>query len=93
MQLDDFANMTLQIIQRNGLDDYLPTACFPVQKKLLVLEEIPAGMETEVAARSWARSIAQPGESYFLAYRHSDTEFKVVHIAGEQVIERIMTLL
>lgn len=92
MQLDDFANMTLQIIQRNGLDDYLPTACFWEQKKLLVLEEIPAGMDTEVAARSWAQSIARPGESYFLAYRHSNTAFKVLQIVGEHVTERIMTL-
>ena len=92
MTLDDFANMTLKIVREQGLGDYLPTGCFLEQKKLLVLEAVPASMDTEAAARSWARSIAQPEECYFLAYRHSETSFKVVQIVGEQVTEKIMTL-
>jgi hypothetical protein len=90
MQLDDFIRITQQIIQQNGLDDYLPTACFPAQKKLTVLEEVPAGLNVETVARAWVKQMASPGEQYFLAFRWSATAFKVLEMAAGQETERVV---
>ena len=92
MQLDDFIRITQQIIAQNGLEDYLPTACFPDQKKLTVLEEVPADMEVETVARAWVRQLASPNEHYFLAFRWSETEFKVLEIVAGVETQRVVAM-
>lgn len=90
MQLDDFIRITQQIIAQNGLDDYLPTACFPAQKKLTVLEEVPAGMDVETVALAWVKQLAKPGEHYFLAFRCSSTAFTVLEMGSANETVRVV---
>ena len=41
MTIDEFAAVTVRVIQRDGVDGYLPTACYPATRRMVVLEGYP----------------------------------------------------
>ena len=81
MNISEFASMTRRVIQRDGIDGYLPTLCIPRRRLVSVLEGAPdASMEeTKRAALDWANNKTEPGEDYFLAFKESATSFRIVH--------------
>lgn len=75
--LDQFIEITRAIIEKDGLDNYLPTLLLPEQRKVFVLDEIPEDVNVEHAAVEWAVRTAED-DAFFLAFRLDDSHFKVI---------------
>jgi hypothetical protein len=84
MTLEEFAQMTRRVIEGDGIDEYMPTACYPARRQLAVLEGIPDEADVERAALDWASGKAWPGEEYLVAFRLDGNHFKVVRREGDQ---------
>ncbi len=78
MKIEQFAETTNRVIARDGFDGHLPTACFPARKHISVLEAVPSGGGIEQISINWAKGKAQDGEEFLVAFRVSDTEYKIV---------------
>ncbi len=78
MQLEQFATITRKVIQDQGFDGFQPTVCFPERKDIRALAGVPADEAHETIALDWAANLAEPGEEFLVAFKHSATEFKVV---------------
>ena len=76
--VDDFAAITRRVIERDGFDDYLPTALYPTRKHVVVLEGVPAGADIEPIALAWAASGAIGDEELLVAFKVDSSKFKVV---------------
>ena len=76
--LASFAGITRRVIARDGLDGHLPTALYPARRQILVLEGIPPSGDLEVISLEWARSNAIGDEEFFVAFKVSPTQFKIV---------------
>lgn len=84
MTIDEFAAMTRRVIAADGLDGFLPTACYPDRQELAALQGLPADTEPEPAVLAWAAKKARRGEPYLVAFRSGPTEFTVVRVAGAE---------
>lgn len=80
MQISNVASMTRDVISKQGFDGYQPTAIFPARKSVRSLAGVPETEDHEKVALRWASGLAEPGEEYFVVFRHSGAEFKVVHV-------------
>jgi hypothetical protein len=89
MTTDDFIAMTQRIIAQDGFDDYLPTLVLPDSARLFVLEGIPPDVDHDFAARRWVAKKVGPGDNYFLAFKISATQFRVVVRIAGNVEERV----
>lgn len=89
MQVAQFATITRNVIDRQGFDGFQPTVCFPARKDVRALAGVPDDEPHEPIALRWAAGLAEPGEEYLLAFRHSDTEFKVVHAVAGRLKHRV----
>ena len=74
------APVTRRIIDRDGFDEYLPTACYPDRSLVCVLVGVPAGADVEEVAMSWAKAGAEEHERYFVAYKMGDRHFSLVEL-------------
>ena len=81
--------MTKHILEKDGLDGYLPTLVLPARDHIMVLEGIPQDVDVETAAREWASRSARANEDFFLAFKLDDCHFKVVTRLGEHIDERV----
>ena len=79
MQVEQFAAMTRNVIAEQGIEEFQPTACFPQRRDIRALAGVPEDEAHEPIALQWAAELAEDGEEYFVAFKHSITEFKVVH--------------
>lgn len=75
---EQFVAMTRSIIERDGLEGYLPTLLLPQRQDVHVLDDIPEDEEHEPIATNWAAEMVEDGEDYFLAFRTNASHFKVV---------------
>jgi hypothetical protein len=86
MNIEQFASITRNIIRANGFEEFQPTVCLPARRDVRSLAGVPEDESHELIALRWAAGIAEPDEEYLVAFRHSPTEFKVVHfVPGGQV--------
>ncbi len=77
--------MTQRVIARDGFDGYLPTACYPRRREVVVLEGAPQGVTVEPELVAWAARRVEEGEEFLLAFKCDDSHFKVVRVAGMEV--------
>lgn len=91
MTTDDFIAMTQRIIARDGFDDYLPTLVLPDSAQVFVLEGIPPDVDHDFAARRWVNKNVGDGDNYFLAFKISDSQFRVVVRLAGKIEERVAT--
>lgn len=77
-----FASLTQRVIWDQGFAEFLPVACFPARRKILTLAEIPPRVDLKNIAIKWAKSLAKPHEEYFVAFKQSESEFKVIRREG-----------
>jgi len=75
---EQFIAMTRSIIERDGLEGYLPTLLLPQRQDIRVLDDAPQEEEHESIATAWAAEVAEDEENYLLAFRASASHFKVV---------------
>jgi len=76
--VDEFASITKKIIERDGFDDYLPTALYPNRKDVVVLEGVPEGSDLEPIVMKWAIKGAIGDEEFLVAFKVAPTKFKVI---------------
>ena len=85
MKIEQFATVTHNVIREQGFDGFQPTVCFPERGDIRALAGVPEDEVHEPIALRWAAGLASSEEEYLVAFRHSDTEFKVVRVlAGNQ---------
>ncbi len=76
--VDEFASITKKIIERDGFDDYLPTALYPNRKDVVVLEGVPKGSDLEPIVMKWAIKGAIVAEEFLVAFKVAPPKFKVI---------------
>jgi hypothetical protein len=86
--LDQFVEMTRNIIEREGIEGYLPTILLVQRKDIRVLEGVPDVENHENIALEWASKTADSSEDFLLAFKSSSTQFKVIARVGGQVQQR-----
>lgn len=90
MTVDDFAQGTREVVGRDGIDAFFPTACFPARREVRVLKGIPPELDHEVETVKWARRIARPGEEIFVAVRIEGRKVKILRLSGPETEEHIL---
>ena len=83
MQIEQFATITRNVILDQGFDEFQPTACFPERQEIRALAGVAADEPHEPIALHWAANLANPGEEFLVAFKHSATEFKVVQFLDD----------
>jgi len=92
MTLDEFSETTQRIIALEGLDHYLPTACYPVRKHVKVLTGLTPNIDPEKAVLEWAAKVAEKNEEFLVAFRIDATRFKVIRRIGPYSEDDIYTV-
>ena len=87
MNIATFRKMTLDVIQEEGIPEYIPTLILPSEKVVIVLEEIPGDVSHEAAARKWVKDSGHESKEYFLAFKMSDEEIRLEHHKDNSVVE------
>ena len=80
MEIQEFADVTYQVLQDTPLDQYIPTLCLPARGEIHALQGIPAQEEDRVRqhALNWAESTAREDEEYLVAFRDGDSFFRII---------------
>jgi hypothetical protein len=86
-----FAEITRRVIARDGFEDYLPTVLYPARRQVLVLEGLPSDSDVEAVSLAWAQSNAVGNEQFFLAFKVSLTEFKIIRRNGPSLESQVFT--
>jgi len=81
--LETFATITRNVVADGEFVEFLPTVLYPERRQLAALEGIPAGADTESIAVEWATEGALGKEEFLVAFRVSDSEFKIVRRFAE----------
>jgi hypothetical protein len=82
MTLDEFAGLTRLAIARADVNDYLPTACYPARRHLMVLEGFSTNLPPEDRVLKWASSSAGEQEEFLVAFRIDAKHFKIIRRVG-----------
>ena len=82
MTIEEFAAITQRVIARDGFDDFLPTACYPVRRDIRTLQGLPADVEPEPAVLKWAAKHAGAAEEFLVAFKSGPSEFTIVRQEG-----------
>jgi hypothetical protein len=78
MTLDEFAETTRRVVERDGFDEYQPTLIFPARRHIMTLAGLPPDIEPESPVLSWASESAQDDEEFLVAFKTDATHFKVI---------------
>ena len=91
MHLEDFAEITQRVIQKDGFDGFLPTLCLPERQHITVLEGVPEDRQPEIRSVSlaWARDKATEQEEFLLAFREDEASFRVIRSYRGEISERV----
>lgn len=92
MGIPEFAELTRRVIRKGGIDDFLPTACYPERRKIAALEGAPAEGDMERISVEWAMQNSHPGETVLVAFRSSSAAFKVVCLRGPSREEQVFPI-
>ena len=76
--LEQFAEITRNVIASEGFDDYLPTVLYPNRKSLAALEGVPPTVNLEATAVAWATKGAIGDEEFLVAFKVSESSFKII---------------
>jgi len=80
--LDEFAETTRFIIANEGIDRFLPTACYPFRKQIKVLAGLPPELDPNQAVIEWAAKEAQMNEEFLVAFPVDSQRFKIIRTVG-----------
>ncbi|WP_036171069.1 hypothetical protein [Massilia sp. 9096] len=62
--IDQFIEMTRAVIDEDGFEGYLPTLVLPEQNEVMVLDDVPADIDSERAALDWAGAVGGQEQDY-----------------------------
>jgi len=82
--------ITRGVIERDGLEGYLPTLMLPASQDVIVLEGAPEGSSLPAIARRWAADRAGDEVDFLLAYKLNDHQFAVVARIAGHLHERVV---
>lgn len=87
MTAEEFALITQRIIEKEGFSDFQPTACYPTRREVKTLAGLPDDIDPENPVIGWAAESADSEEEFLVAFKISNTVFRVIRYRG-QIIER-----
>ena len=73
---------TKRIIANEGIDHFLPTACYPSQRHLTVLTGLPDHLDPGKPILEWAAKAAQTNEGFLVAFAIDSGHFKIIRCVG-----------
>jgi hypothetical protein len=88
--IDEFAAVTVRVIQRDGVDGYLPTACYPATRRMVVLEGYPEPIVPGQVVRDWAAAGVGGRDAHFVAYKLDQYRVQVELIVGSVSDSRVL---
>lgn len=91
--LEVFAEITRKVIGDGDFSEFLPTVLYPERRQLSALEGVPADAEIESVAVAWAAEGAVDDEDFLVAFRVSDTQFKIVRRSGGHFDSKVFGVL
>jgi hypothetical protein len=92
MTIQQFAETTFRVIAEGSFENHIPTALFPERDHIIALEGIPADVDVEDAALTWAQDNAQGTEEYLVVFKIDPTHFKVVRHWGGSFEEGVFKI-
>jgi hypothetical protein len=78
MEMDEFAELTRRVIERDGFEHYLPTACYPARAHFAVLTGVLRDDDIEEVSFEWATDAANDDEEFLVAFKVDADHFKVI---------------
>ncbi len=69
LSLEDFVEITLNMLEDQGWEDHLPTLCFPDASEIQVVEGIPDGIPHTAAVRHLCAHPSMHGKTVFVAVK------------------------
>lgn len=79
MTLRDFADMTITVIQQDGIEGYLPTFALPDTRQLRAIQGIPADLDHRDAVQNVARRSGYETREFFFGVRSGPAQITVGH--------------
>ncbi len=91
MEIQDFADVTYQVLRDTPLEKYIPTLCLPERGEIHALQGVPAKEEDRIRdhALSWAQSTARDGEEFLVAFRDGEKFFRIIRRADGELREAL----
>ncbi|MES3025340.1 MAG: hypothetical protein V4857_27510 [Pseudomonadota bacterium] len=90
--LENFIEITNNVISEDGFEEFLPTLLFPDREEVIVLGDLPVADNHEQFAQEWIAKVVKPQENYLIAYRVDSKHFKVVANLDGVIEERTCRL-
>ena len=89
--IEEFAQITRNVIATEEFSEHLPTALYPERKVLVVLEGAPVGAGLEPVALAWATEEAIDDEEFLVAFKIDATTFKVIRRCAGQLQQGVFS--
>jgi hypothetical protein len=90
--LDEFAETTRFIIANEGIERFLPTACYPARRQITVMAGLSPEADTEKTVLEWAARAAQAGEEFLVAFAIDPHRFKIIRTIGPFAEDEVFAL-
>jgi hypothetical protein len=91
MEIQQFAEMTWRVIEKDRFADYQPTLCLPAQRHVTALAGIPAeeGANIRTISLNWAIKTADQDEEFLLAFKETEASFRIIRRNEGQFFEDV----
>jgi hypothetical protein len=87
MTLQDFAEMTINVIREDGFDGYLPTFVLPDTQEVRVIQGIPTEVDHRDAVQNVARRSAYETREFFFGVLSAPQRITIGHLRPGQPSE------
>jgi hypothetical protein len=87
MTLQDFAEITMNVIREDGIDGYLPTLVLPDTKHIRVIQGIPDDVDHRDAVQNVVRRSGYETREFFFGVQSTSHEITIGHCRPGQPTE------
>jgi hypothetical protein len=84
MKLEEFAEMTINIIRENGLSGYLPTFILPESQEIRAIQGIPADVDHREAIQQVAQQSGYAMQEFFFGVQTAPNQITIGHFRPGQ---------
>jgi hypothetical protein len=87
MTLQDFANMTINVVREDGIAGYLPTFVLPDTQQIRAIQGIPSDVDRRDAIQNVARRSGYEKREFFFGVNLAPKQITVGHFRPGQPTE------
>lgn len=79
MTIEQFQQVTMGVVSKDGIEGYLPTIVDPISRKIRVVEGIPSGVDHRAAIQETLIQAGMDKQEFFFGVRSDKNELTVGH--------------